>query len=345
MKKVFLGGTCNGSTWRDELIPMLKIDYFNPVVDDWNDEARTREIEERAKCDFVLYVITPEMKGVFAIAEAVQDSNRRPGKTVFCWLKEYGGQKFDEEQLNSIGAVGSLIINNGALAFHTLIQAAQYLNKHYVEIEYNPNVVECLIERDGPTIITLSRNTYKFEKNEAGHPVCLVMLKEHRDYLEGLGDYRIYMKHKLKKPEFTDEERDFMQEWERKGSDMFLAYVNGRIDRFNKSRGKVRAIAIEKWKSVLPKMECPIRQPPKMDSRELVFDNENFGVVTVKTYKGEEEFVKEWLPLSANDFKEYVLTTGGQFHGRPEKLLTKAKNKWDKLIFSKTGEPWPLEAT
>ena len=26
--KVFLGGTCNGSLWRNELIPQLKIDYF-----------------------------------------------------------------------------------------------------------------------------------------------------------------------------------------------------------------------------------------------------------------------------------------------------------------------------
>ena len=27
-KKVFLGGVCNGSKWRDKLIPMLKINYF-----------------------------------------------------------------------------------------------------------------------------------------------------------------------------------------------------------------------------------------------------------------------------------------------------------------------------
>ena len=27
--KVFLGGTCNGSKWRDEIIKLLEIDYFN----------------------------------------------------------------------------------------------------------------------------------------------------------------------------------------------------------------------------------------------------------------------------------------------------------------------------
>lgn len=32
--KFFLGGTTNNTNWRDKLIPKLKIDYFNPVVDE-----------------------------------------------------------------------------------------------------------------------------------------------------------------------------------------------------------------------------------------------------------------------------------------------------------------------
>jgi hypothetical protein len=53
--KIFLGGTCNGSKWREELITKLEeigIDYFNPVVSVWNEEAQKREIEERQNCDF-----------------------------------------------------------------------------------------------------------------------------------------------------------------------------------------------------------------------------------------------------------------------------------------------------
>ena len=101
MSKVFLGGTCNDSTWRDDLIPKLKIDYFNllpkkplplgrgqftPVVDDWNKEAQQEEIKERKNSDYVLYVITPKMSGVYSIAEVVDDSNKRPEKTLFCVL-------------------------------------------------------------------------------------------------------------------------------------------------------------------------------------------------------------------------------------------------------------------
>ena len=46
MKKVFLGGTCNESTWRNELIPLLEnagVEYFNPVVDNWTPECQEEE--------------------------------------------------------------------------------------------------------------------------------------------------------------------------------------------------------------------------------------------------------------------------------------------------------------
>ena len=37
--KVYLGGTCNNSNWRNKLITILKVDYFNPVVEDWTPEC------------------------------------------------------------------------------------------------------------------------------------------------------------------------------------------------------------------------------------------------------------------------------------------------------------------
>jgi len=90
---VFLGGTAANSTWRDELIPSLKIDYFNPIVDDWNEEAQKAEIKKRENCDFCLYVITPEMEGVYSIAEVIDDSNKRPERTIFCYLPETKNKK------------------------------------------------------------------------------------------------------------------------------------------------------------------------------------------------------------------------------------------------------------
>ncbi len=128
MKKVFLGGTVNDSLWRDEMIPLLKIDYFNPVVEVWTDEAYERELEERENCDFCLYVFTPRYKGYYSVAEVIDDSNKRPDKTIFCILNEDGDKKFSNFQKKSINAVGKMIQKNGAIWLKTIDEVIEHLN-------------------------------------------------------------------------------------------------------------------------------------------------------------------------------------------------------------------------
>ncbi len=113
MKKVFLGGTCNGSKWRENLIKHLKIDYFNPVVENWTPECQAEEIKQREECDICLYLITPKMTGIYSIAEVADDSNKRPQKTVFAFLEEDGGSVFERHQIKALKAVGDLVEKNG----------------------------------------------------------------------------------------------------------------------------------------------------------------------------------------------------------------------------------------
>lgn len=128
MKKVFLGGTCAESTWRDRLIPMLKIGYFNPVVPDWTEECYQRELKERAECNYCLYVITPRMQGVYSIAEVIDDSNKRPEKTVFCFLLTDGNQMFDGGQAKSLQKVGQMVKRNGGKWLRSLEEIAEFVN-------------------------------------------------------------------------------------------------------------------------------------------------------------------------------------------------------------------------
>lgn len=124
---VFLGGTCNGSLWRDTLIPMLKMDYFNPVTDNWMLECQEEEIRQRATSDFCLYTITPKMTGVFSIAEVVEDSIKQPHKTILCLLDQDGKEEFTTDQWNSLTAVAELVNKNGAQVCYSLAVAANLL--------------------------------------------------------------------------------------------------------------------------------------------------------------------------------------------------------------------------
>lgn len=168
MKKVFLGGTCNDSKWRDKLISMLNIDYFNPVVDDWTEECYQEELKQREICDYCLYVITPRMTGVYSIAEAIDDSNKRPNKTLFCVLKsdidyipdirwneesnkffighDETEKQFDEGQMKSLDKVGQMVKMNGGKYFKSLEEVASYLNKVGIEkirgVEGIPNWIK-----------------------------------------------------------------------------------------------------------------------------------------------------------------------------------------------------------
>ena len=125
MAKIFLGGTCAESTWRDELIKLLEIDFFNPIVPDWTPECHAEEIKQRESCDYVLYVITSEMEGVYSIAEVVDDSNKRPEKTLFCFLEE----GFHEGQIKSLNQVSKMVKDNGGKVFKELVEIAMYVNK------------------------------------------------------------------------------------------------------------------------------------------------------------------------------------------------------------------------
>lgn len=126
--KVFLGGTCNESSWRNRIITMLDIEYFNPVVDDWTPDCMAEEIKQRESCDVVLYTITPKMTGTYSIAEVIDDSNKRPDRTIFIRLREDGDKRFNEGQWKSLGAVAKMVELNGGEVFTDLKSAAISIN-------------------------------------------------------------------------------------------------------------------------------------------------------------------------------------------------------------------------
>ena len=122
-KEVFLGGTCNGSTWREELMPMLDdagVKYFNPVVDDWDVDAQILEDEKKEECDWHIYVITPKATGVYAIAELVERAIKFPHKTIVGFKHQDDGACYTLGQIKSMDAISRLIGKYGVAQVNSL---------------------------------------------------------------------------------------------------------------------------------------------------------------------------------------------------------------------------------
>ena len=134
---VFLGGTCDNSTWRNELIKMLTVEFFNPVVENWTAESAEIENIARENADVVLYVMTPMQKGFYVPVEmAFSCFNHMNKKTIVVFLNEDGGITFDEHQLASNKAICSLLGTNPYVEFFTTLEeTAVFLNTYLTEKE------------------------------------------------------------------------------------------------------------------------------------------------------------------------------------------------------------------
>jgi len=130
MNKVFLGGTCADSTWRESLIKLLNVDYFNPVVDDWTEDCqRAEEFAKEVTCNIHLYVITSQMIGVFSIAEVIESAHVNNKHTILHVIPD----GFSEVQIKSLKAVIGMVINHGGIAYidSELYRTARVINNCY----------------------------------------------------------------------------------------------------------------------------------------------------------------------------------------------------------------------
>lgn len=126
--KVFLGGTVPGYPWRKDAIKYFEksnIDYFNPVVDDWNDAAYDEEERQKwTQCNVHLYVITPFQEGFYSFAEIIDSAHLAKQRgdivTIYSFFKEFYGMSFNDKQIKSLEAIGKTVKRIGGTWFDKL---------------------------------------------------------------------------------------------------------------------------------------------------------------------------------------------------------------------------------
>lgn len=129
--RIFLGGTRNEDTRREELIKLIQVDFFNPIIEDWTPECQENETDEKEnKCNIHLYVITSKMTGVFAIAEVIDSAHNKSKRTILQIIPN----GFTKGQIKSLQAVVDLVNRRGGIAYidNSINRAARIINDCFV---------------------------------------------------------------------------------------------------------------------------------------------------------------------------------------------------------------------
>lgn len=134
-KLVFLGGTCNESLWRDKLIDGLEMSYFNPVVQDWNEDDKEKENQIKDSADYNLFVITPKHSGFFSFVEFSLLAIKSPSRTILCVLEDDDGVKFEESTKKSLDAIVEEISKQNVKVFNSLDEVRSFLNEQNKEVK------------------------------------------------------------------------------------------------------------------------------------------------------------------------------------------------------------------
>lgn len=142
---VYLGGTIE-SDWRQIIIPLLKVEYVNPVENYWSPDLRAKTISLRDQCEYSLYCITPNQIGFYAIAELIQDAHVKRGRCIYCMIdadknENDSGAVFTDRALLSLESVGMMVLSLGACWVPNLRTAANVINEG-LEVSLSAEKVE-----------------------------------------------------------------------------------------------------------------------------------------------------------------------------------------------------------
>lgn len=103
--EVFLGGSCNPTTWRSEIaIPTLQslgISYYNPQVSQWGPELIAQEYEAKQTARVLLFVIDNQTRNTSGMIEAAQLAATRKESLVLVVYPYRQGQTILDEAVSS----------------------------------------------------------------------------------------------------------------------------------------------------------------------------------------------------------------------------------------------------
>jgi len=146
-KPVFLGGSCNPTTWRgDIVIPMFQakhIEFFNPQVDEWTEALVQAEAKAKEQAQLLFFVLDNETRSLSSILETCYFLGT--GKPLTLIVKEFDGpatnkweiqgEELDEYEIDLINDLKRYVLEIAKLehipVFKDTTTAAHYVSALY----------------------------------------------------------------------------------------------------------------------------------------------------------------------------------------------------------------------
>ena len=137
---VFLGGT-HHSNWRKEFLELLNksdlnIKCYDPVVETWTYENVVLENLVKQNTKYHIYVLTPNMVGIYGIAEMIDSAHDDDVETYF-YIKDEEPNKdgqiayWNPRMLNSLYSLSNMMIKHGAHKARSLEELVDKVIKHF----------------------------------------------------------------------------------------------------------------------------------------------------------------------------------------------------------------------
>jgi hypothetical protein len=100
--KVFLGGSCNPTTWRKNIaIPLLEragVEYYNPQVDEWHDDLIAIEARNKEEAAILFFVLDGQTRSIASMVEIAEFVSL--GRTVVLVIEDIPeGQMIDGQSI------------------------------------------------------------------------------------------------------------------------------------------------------------------------------------------------------------------------------------------------------
>ncbi|KAK7580702.1 hypothetical protein V9T40_001331 [Parthenolecanium corni] len=140
--EVFLGGSCNPTTWRqDEAIPILRnsgVTFFNPQVSDWSPELIELEHEAKENSQILLYVLDSKTRNVVSLVETAYFLGKKRKIIIVLNLfqeagHEIAGEKITCNEFNDLNSssclLKQLMERQKVAVFSNVREALRYANE------------------------------------------------------------------------------------------------------------------------------------------------------------------------------------------------------------------------